>query len=296
MKRILLMMMSITFCANLAFAQKEAHVKATFVYVMPEHETPAQARRSAIKAARAQAIQEEFGSVLMQDNSVIMSTRGGESQSELFSLSEDMVKGEWIKDNKEPVVEKIVDNDRIAFRVTVDGIAREIVSAGVDVEAETLRLGTTKRHAAKEFLDGDNFYVYFKAPIDGFLTIYLFDETTKDVACMLPYQNSTSGSFAVKHDKEYVLFSVDNADGNPNEVDEYVLTTSSDKEFNTLYVIFSPNEYAKANATVGQRKLDNGLILPKSLKFPEFKKWMEKYKMKDRSMKVKSLPISITRK
>ena len=112
---------------------------------------------------------------------------------------------------------------------------------------------------------------------------------------MLPYQSSGKGSFAITHDKEYYLFSAAKADPADGEVDEVVLTCTegNTEEYNNLYVIFSPNNYAKISSKVGQKQLSDDLIVPSSLDYKEFNAWLTKYQQKDEQMQVERIPIRI---
>lgn len=271
-----------------SYAQKVQKVTATYTYYAPENVTLEEAKRTALDRAKIQAIADAFGTLVSQSNSTVMSNQNGKSDSHFFSLGGSEVKGEWIETTKEPVYNIKYEGNMLVVSVEVEGRIREIVSAGIDFTAKILRNGTDERFESSEFRNGDDMYLYFKSPVDGFLTVYLLDETTQEVYCLLPYKASGEGAYPIEHDKSYILFSVKNESINPKVVDEYTMTCSREKELNDIYVIFSPNPFTKANATDNDEE-----ILPRQLQYKEFQKWLTKCKTKDRQMSSVSRTITI---
>jgi hypothetical protein len=256
-----------------------------------------EAERNAIKQAKTQALADKFGSVVSDNTSQVMTNANGVSTNDFFSITEEMVRGEWIADIDEPIITRDIEGMQEVMHVTVHGYAREIKSARVNLVTKPLRLGTELRYEGYEYNNGDNIYIYFKSPVDGYVTIYLIDETltnTKDesVFCLLPYQNSKEGSYYVKHDEEYVFFSPANEKKKPDIVDELVMTASSPLEYNSMMVIFSPNNYSRANTSKLQQQVGD-LIIPRSLNFKDFTKWLVKYRNADRDMQVSRIPLTI---
>ena len=56
------------------------------------------------------------------------------------------------------------------------------------------------------------------------------------------------------------------------------MTCNNPVERNTIYVVFSPNEFAKANSN----NVDE--LLPQELSFEEFQKWLVKGRNRDKEM------------
>ena len=131
-------------------------------------------------------------------------------------------------------------------------------------------------------------YLYFKSPIDGYLTVYLLDETTQEVYCLLPYKASGEGAYPIEHDKPYILFSAKHEAGNPNVVDEYTMTCSWNIELNDIYVIFSPNPFTKANANDAEEE-----TLPRQLVYKDFQKWLVKSRKRDNYLSINNKQIKI---
>ena len=131
-------------------------------------------------------------------------------------------------------------------------------------------------------------YLYFNAPIDGYLTVYLLDETTLDVYCLLPYKTAGEGAYKVKHDTPYVFFSQEHETANSAVVEEYTITCNHETEFNDMYIIFSTEIFAKVNAD----NVKND-VLPMHLHYKDFQKWLthQRSKNKYNSIQIKQITI-----
>ena len=269
-------------------AQKVQKVTATYTYYAPENVTLEEAKRTALDRAKIEAIAEAFGMLVTQSNSTVVSNQNGKSDSQFFSLGGSEVKGEWIETTKEPIYNITYEGNMLVVSVEVSGRIREIVSAGIDFTAKILRNGTEEKFESSEFRNGDEMYLYFKSPVDGYLTVYLLDETTQEVYCLLPYKASGEGAYPIEHDKPYILFSAKNEKANPSIVDEYTMTCSRDMELNDIYVIFSPNPYSKANVDESEEEM-----LPRQLSYEDFQKWLAKLRKRDNRFSIKNKQIKI---
>ena len=274
MKRIIFLLLWVV--SSAVYAQKLQTVTGTFTYHAPENVTLEEAKRTALERAMQSAIADAFGTVVTQSNSTVISNENGKSDTRFLSLGGSEVKGEWIETTKEPKYQISYDQGMLVVSVTVSGRVREIVGANIDIVAKVLRNGTEEKFESSEFRSGDDMYLYFKSPVDGYLTVYLLDETTQEVFCLLPYRASGDGAYRIEHDKPYILFSAKDEASNPNIVDEYTMTCSREKEFNDLYIIFSPNPFTKANS-----KESSDEVLPRQLGYEEFQKWLVKVKKMD---------------
>lgn len=271
-----------------SFAQKTEKVTATYTYYAPENVTLEEAKRTALERAKLTAIADAFGTLVTQSNSTLVTNQNGQTDSRFFSLGGSEVKGEWIETTKEPVYDIRYDGGMLVVSVEVSGRIREIVNAGIDFTAKVLRNGTEEKFESSEFRSGDDMYLYFKSPVDGYLTVYLLDETTQEAFCLLPYKASGEGAYWIEHDRSYILFSAKDEPTNPSIVDEYTMTCNREVEFNDIYVLFSPNAYAKANA-----EESNDKMLPRRLSYEEFQNWLVKMRKKDKGQNVNLIPIKI---
>ena len=253
--------------AAVSYAQKVQKVTATYTYHTPENVTLEEAKRIALDRAKIQAIADAFGTLVTQNNSTVISNQNGSSDSRFFSLSGSEVKGEWIETTKEPIYNKRYEGDMLVVSVEVSGRIREIASAGIDLTAKILRNGTEEKFESSEFRSGDDMYLYFKSPVDGYLLIYMYDETTNQVIRILPYIRNSQGHVFVKGDKDYVFFK--KTKSTDYIVDEYTMTASLSIEFCTLYIIFSPKEIVKPSDRSDESH--DGIRV---LKYEDFTKWL----------------------
>ena len=269
-------------------AQKVKTVSGSYEYHAPKNISMEEAERIALERAKLQAIADEFGTVVSQSNFTSVSNRNGESDVDFFSLGGSETKGEWIETLGEPQFNRSFDEEgNLIIRVTVKGRIREINRAQIAIEAKVLCNGTDLKFERSDFRNGDDLYLYFKSPVDGYLNVYLLDEATKTVYCLLPYRKSRQGAVFVKHDEDYLFFSKKAAGMYSSEVDEYVMTCSRNMERNILYVMFSPNEFAKC----GLEK--SGRNQPYQIAWLDFQKWVDKNRNRDKDFNAKSIEITI---
>ena len=268
-------------------AQKIEKVHGEYTYHVPDNVSLEEGKRTALERAKIQAIADAFGILVSQNNSTIVKNENGKSSVDFLSIGGSDVKGEWIETIGEPKLDIFYESNMLTIRVCIDGKAREIKNAAIDFEAKLLRNGTEEKYESDEFRNGDDLYLYFKSPINGYLAVYLLDENTQQVFCLLPYKSSGEPAYKIIHDKPYVFFSCQKAEENPSDVDEYTMTCEHSMEQNTIYIVFSPNMFAKAIAEDG----DAGL--PRQLPLKEFQKWLGKCKAKDTSIQEKKKVITI---
>ena len=269
------------FFSTLSFAQKVMKVRAEYTFYAPSNVTLDEAKHIALERAKVQIIAETFGTVVSQNNTTFVRNQNGNSEIDFLSMGGSEVKGEWIETIGEPVYDIAYEQGMLIVKVSVNGRIREIITPQINFTAKVLRNGTDEKFEDSNFKVGDDLYFYFKSPVSGYLSLYLLDELTQTVYCLLPYKYSDEPIVAIEHDIPYVFFSPQHADGiSPSMVDEYTMTCNHEKESNTIYVIFSPNRYVKANSS----NMED--LLPRQLSFEEFQKWLVKYRNQDKDMNV----------
>ena len=272
-----------------AFAQRTEKVRAEYIYHAPENISLEEAKCIALERAKIQVIGDEFGTLVSQSNTTLVSNRNGESSSDFFSLGGSEVKGEWIETIGKPEYEINYEQGMLVVKAMVSGRIREIVSAQIDLKAEVLCNGTDLKFSRTDFKSGDDLYLYFQSPVNGYLAVYLLDEVSQMVYCLLPYKSSSEAVTPIVKDKPYIFFSAKHAGDKGHLVDEYTMTCNNPVERNTIYVVFSPNEFAKANSN----NVDE--LLPQELSFEEFQKWLVKGRNRDKKKVVKCKQIIINK-
>lgn len=272
---------------SVGYCQKVVTVCGEYTYYAPENVTPAQAKQVALQRARIAGLIEIFNQTVYQSNTTVVTNRNGESTSELYSYGGSDARGEWIEDTGEPRYTITYEQDMLVVKATVCGKAREIKSAGIDIEAKVLRNGTEPRFESSKFNSGDDLYLWFKSPIDGYLTVWLLDRGSQTVYCMLPYRSSSQGSVEVKRDRPYTFFHQDRKLKDWQYIDEYTLTANDAVEWNEVYVVFSPNAYVKASVKASDA------LAPRELTFKDFSGWLTRCQTKDPEMTVSKYLIEI---
>lgn len=270
-------------------AQRVVSVSGKYTYLPPEHIPLEQAKHIAIDRARIQALADEFGTIIAQNNSTFVTNDNSQSNTSLFSLGESEVKGEWLEDVRTPSVTVSYEQGALVVKAQVWGRAREIIASSIQIRSMVLCNGTDARFAHSDFRDGDALYLLFSAPVDGYVCVYLVDEE-QNAYCLLPYARNKQGNQHVTANQEYVFFSAMNAPAS-DKVDEYALNTPKEVEHNVLYTIFSPNGFTKAvdGASVAEN-------IPRQLTFAEFQKWLARCRTKDKDMIMQKEILTIRNK
>ena len=279
---ILLSVFSLT-----VLAQKVKTVEGEYTYHAPENVTLEQARRTALERAQAQAVADEFGTLVSQSDFTRVENSDGASKVDFLSLGGVEAKGEWIETISEPEYNIRYEGNMLVITCKVRGKAREIVSAQIDFTAKVLRNGTEEKFESAEFRNGDDLYLLFQSPVKGYLAVYLVDADGQ-AFCLLPYRSQTEGVYPVKANQRYVFFNERLAPSSERpQVDEYVMTTDRSSESNQIYVIFSTNQFSKA--------VDGGVRegLPRELSQEDFHRWLAKCRKSDKDMNQRIVPIQI---
>lgn len=269
------------------FSQKIKTVDGEYTYVVPENVNLDKAKYIALERLKIQLIEEEFGATVSQSNSTLVKNSNGKSDVDFVSIGGSEVNGEWIETIGTPQYNIYYEKDMLVVSVKAKGRIREIISTAVDVKSLVLRNGIEDRFESDTFKSGDDLYISFQSPTNGYLVVYLVD-TEQRAFCLLPYQNMKEGFFNVEANKRYVLFSTQTATSELKPyVDEYTMTCTHDQEINQLYVIFSTTPFVKA--------IDDKLEkeLPRELSNEDFQKWLAKYRTRDTNMVVKKTTITI---
>lgn len=275
----------------MGYSQRIAKVSATYTYYASETISIEEAKRIALDRAKIQAIADEFGTIVSQSTSIVITNKNGESDSQFFALGGSDVKGEWIETIGNPEYQLKFENHFLVVTCSVKGKAREINQNQIDIIAKPLRNGTTLKYESKEFRNGDDLFLYFKSPVDGFLSVYLLDEMAQIVYGILPYKSETVPSTPIDANTEYIFFSIRDAEKKDRrKVDEYKLSCESEKEFNTLYIIFSPNRFGKRNGF--DSDFDD---IPDYIPYKDFKQWLSKILIKDKTIQAEQISLTISK-
>lgn len=240
--------------------------------------------RRAAEQARIDALAKAFGTIISQDILQADRVTSGRETNDFLSLSSTEVKGEWLGDTSEPQYEFSRDaQENLIVTCRVKGNAREISNQSVAFEALVLRNGDRKVHASTSFNDGDDMRLLFNGASDGYLCVFLQDETG-NVYCLLPYPRDTKSEVKVRKDRDYIFFKAGDNEFGPSE--ELIMTAGDNAEYNRMFVVFSPNPFMRPVMSA------NGTGLP-SVSTKEFTKWLLRARRNDRRMGVQAVNLII---
>jgi hypothetical protein len=282
--------------STILFAQQEEieEVSATYIYNAPSHESPDQAKQKALEQAKTEAIAKKFGTNISRHTTLLQTEENGEFYEWYISIGSDKVNGTWLETIDETIETAFIgEHGGLVIKASVRGKAREIKRAGIDFKAKVLKNGTENKYESTDFKNGDDLFLWFSSPADGYLAVYLVDYNSKTASCLLPYSKDKSGKVKINAGKEYIFFSKNHVvHSDRNIVEEYVLKSERPIEYYLLYIIFSPNEFTKAHDHVSTIKTD-GLLRPREMTFIDFEKWLSDNEIKDKNMKSKSIPLTL---
>ena len=278
-------------------AQKLTSTKGTSQVRMESNITKEQARDKAEDLAMINAVENAFGTYVEQDADIKVDN--GVVSYNIIGTTK--VKGEWLRTTKKVFKEDIqdqLDNDKNKEKViwiscTIEGEVREIRSKA-NLDIKSLRCPMVECETTA-FLDTQSFHLYFKSPVDGYLSVFM-EENGEATRRLFPYLNQGNESAVkIEGDKPYFLFT-NSGDLNHfgSKADEIELYTYSTIEYNTIYVLFSPIPYCKpilANATL----LPDGYVLPKAISTTKFQEWLADCRLAMPDFQVKRIKISISK-
>ena len=275
---------ALIFLSLMSSAQRVVTTSGIFTHYADMSVSPAQAEITAIERAKIDLIEKAFGTVIGVSNYSRVINEGDKSSIQFLSLGESEVKGEWIETIGQPKIDHEFVNNLQVITVSIRGKIREIKSAKIEVEAKVLRNGIADKYESDSFKDGDDFFISFKSPVDGYLAIYLYD--LSGVNRLLPMKYSGHSAYFVSADTKYVFFANgisrydEIASGNQSAIhSDYGLTCDAESELNRIYIIFSPNKFTTPNDIIS-----DVATAPASTDFEGFQKWLSRCRKRDDEM------------
>lgn len=290
----------VAFCVQfsfLSFAQKSKNVAASYQLKVENGISIEAAQQKACDFARVEAMEAEFGRVVIQGNSTyienIETGKKVESKSVFNMTADTYVNAEWLEDTQKPKLEKFLNKDDIWVKCSVEGKAIEIKNAPIDILAETMDCPKISCKTT-DFQNEESMFLLFKSPKDGFVSVFLDDRTTS--FCIYPYQNMSYEQFVNQKfmaQKEYYFFDKSNPFlSNKSIIDELNLTTEKTQESNRVFVVFSEN--ALVIPVLYDKKQNADLsFIPRSIPSEKFQKWLQNIRIKDKTAQVKIVDVTI---
>lgn len=272
----------------MSYSQKTVKVSATYTYYASETMSVEEAKRVALDRAKIQAIADEFGTIVSQSTSTVITNKNGETDTQFFALGGSDVKGEWIETIGKPEYKISFEDHHIIIYCAVTGMVREATPSKLHFESTILRNGQNTLPQQIIFNNGDEMSLRFQASTKGFLSLFLFDVTADVTYRILPYRQDSNSLKKISANIRYVFFSKKMCNTVESEfIDEYVMTSANSTERNVIYAVFSDKEYAAPNIQL----YPNGLY---GMSQSEFQSWLVRIKRASSDILIKTYEIEIT--
>lgn len=198
------------------------------------------AQRQAQNLAILQALQSAFPSEVGQASKYLLSNRteGKEARTTTyFYLTADQyLTAEWLE-TLDVRFDRQVRKGQVWVSCKVKGRARRRTVPPLPLEVRPLRCRDTSC-TTTDFWAGDPFYLYFRAPVAGYLQV--FWEDSGRVYRLLPYQQQRLMAWPIRPDTAYLFFAPDaRRRSEAFAVDELILTAEKPEVLHRVYVLFS---------------------------------------------------------
>ena len=276
MRNFSLVIIFLIFLNTVSFAQKGVKTTGMAQAKQEMYMTDEDVYKKARELAIVNAIENAFGTYVEQETDI--NIRDGKTSYSIYGSTK--VKGDWIEEiNVEYEEDYRVEKGQFGTRkvryitCSVKGVARETISKA-NIDYLVLNC-PSKACRTAEFITNEQLYLFFKSPVNGYLSIFLDDGNM--VYRLLPYMNMTDefqNGIHVKGDIDYLFFSWENniLDISRNVLDEVEIFTNKHLEYNDIYIIFSEAPFVKP--ILNESAQVNNLILPKSISQAKFQKWL----------------------
>lgn len=269
-------------------AQKLEKVHGKYSYTIGENEriTVFEVKQNCIKHARNEAIKEKFPELITANTNMTDASINGKVIENFVEEVTISSRAEWIGDVRQPLVTASYVNGKLTFTAEVWGEAREIKQSRPDFEWKILCGGTTDSYEGNVFKHRTPLFIKFRSPADGYLAIYILDSTSESASRLLPYRSDGTGFHKVKAGEQYVFF---DRTTDP-DAKGYNMTTQASVEMDNVVLVYSPNQFVKANDITGDHKR------PDSLSISDFERWLHRLRNRDKDVVVdRSRWITITK-
>jgi len=279
-------------------AQKIVKTTGVAQVRVEQNMTVDEAYQKAEELAKINAIENAFGTYVEQQ--MDMNIKDGNATYNIIGSTK--VKGDWIETIDEPKFQENFNTENTNhgradvkyIKCSIKGKVRKSIAKA---KIEYVILNTPDIHSrTNSFHHEEQLYVFFKSPVNGFLSIFL--EDNEAVYRLLPYMNMSDNyqsGVPIKSDTDYLFFSPDDNAFPGNAVDEpRLLTLKTDIEYNFIYIVFSEDEYVKPmleNSSIVEER-----IIPKQLSIMNFQKWLANNRASSEKFQDIRVKVSIEQK
>jgi len=277
------------------FAQKIVNAAGKSQIRMENNMTTEDAYELAKQQAKINAIEKEFGTYVEQQTD--MKLEDGRTFYNIIGTTK--VRGDWVKTTRVSFSEDMrlesgsYGKQNVKYiTCQINGKIRKSIPKA-DIDFEILNC-PEKACRTTDFVDGEQLYLYFRSPVDGYLSVYVDegDITYRLLPYVLMNKDFKSGVF-VEGDRRYMFFSEKFNPFKSSVVDEIVMFTTQKMEYNNVYIVFAEEKFVKP--ILDQKTEVDGRILPKSLTSDKFQEWLSENRavidsFQDRKVKISIIP------
>jgi len=249
-----------------------------------------EACRMAIQQAMISAINNEFGTYVEQTTNM----RIAEGKSTFYIIGTTKVLGQWVKDITPPkCVRK--GNEMTSVVCKVEGLVRPASPKPI-LEYRLLNLPNPAA-STTVFYNEEDLYLYFKSPVRGYLSVFIAqDDSTQRILPSEGGDGQMVDGILIEADRDYLFFDPNHSCFGNTPVDELVLFTRNveQPEYNTVYIVFSEQKYAKPVLEKGGKW--KRYRLPMQLSNNAFQSWLTDNRVMSLSFQDIAIPITINPK
>lgn len=282
---------------RLNFKDLERTIEGEFTYRVPAYVSVDEAYGLVIERAQIDAMAHEFGTVKARsskDNDIDEIP----SVVDPDALHGTDVRGRKMNDIDAPKVKSAgkyaKTGDRL-YKVKLNFRARELTRMPVEMDIKVLRNSTDEMSESTDFRHGDKMYLSFQSQSDGWLLVYLMDNSG-GVFNLVPHWESSDRIKSIKGREQYILLSANHASKEERSVPRGVELTCADKQLeedDCLFFIFSPKKFDKLITKASDGKSASAVS---DLSYAEFRDWIEQLRTYDDELHVYQQMIKISQK
>ncbi len=283
---------------NTSQGQKIKRVEGESKLRQENHITRDEVISIAIEQAKINAIESVFGTFVEQQTD--MTIDDGITSFNIIGSTK--VKGEWIETTGEPDISTHIRKEKTQYGMQdvtwvsckIKGKVRAIIPRAM-LDYEIMNAPNIQART-RNFINGEQLYINFKSPVDGYISIFLEDK--EGVYRLLPYMQMNpeyKNGALVLGDVGYTFFSPSFNYFTKSIVDEMMMTLTKDKiEYNYIYIVFSEDEYIKPSLKESFQSQER--IIPSSLSKWDFEQWLSNNRVSSTSFQVIKQKISIKKR
>lgn len=281
MRRLFFIIFLATFLISLG--EKTIKVNSSYTYYVPETMSVEEAKQIALERAKIEAIANEFGTVISQNNTTLIANKNGNSSEQFYSSGGSDIKGEWIETIGQPEFDISYDSNLLIVKCKVKGKIREFVQPEINLSAKVLKNGDDLKFESYDFKDGDDLYLYFYSSHAGNIIVFLRQGDL--VYRLLPYKRSLGKTYKIDAHTPYILFSKRDIE-DPN-IDNYRLYAETDADLAEIIILFTPA--LQSHLSTKEIKKDE----PEAVNIHDFNKWISQIRGKDIYSRLLQIPLFI---